>query len=82
MYIINKYNKNIAKEKPVLQRCWLNKLNPLLEVGGPSRWDFKNFDPLNVGIKHPKEMERERERERAPWTSNSYLGRPAALGLK
>ena len=24
----------------------------MLEVGGPSRWVFKTFDPLKAGIKH------------------------------
>eukprot|EP00268_Persea_americana_P041259 TRINITY_DN41089_c0_g1_i1.p1 TRINITY_DN41089_c0_g1~~TRINITY_DN41089_c0_g1_i1.p1 ORF type:complete len:106 (+),score=6.16 TRINITY_DN41089_c0_g1_i1:512-829(+) len=29
----------------------------VLEVGGPSRHDFKNFDLLNAGIIHPKGQE-------------------------
>lgn len=30
------------------------KQGEMLEVGGPSKQDFKNFDPLNTRIRHPK----------------------------
>lgn len=29
----------------------------VLKVGGPSIWDFNNFQPLNTRIGHPKGLE-------------------------
>ena len=40
----------------VTYKDWL-PIKWVLEVGGPSRPDLKNIDPLNAGIRHPKGQE-------------------------